>query len=222
MLKFPCRLKFFLASALAITLAITWAITWAAPGAWAAALKDDANCKIPVVTATASFAGERTTYDLESMAGFAPRIRGHYVLAWYTAHDWEYRFNGKMEKGCLQSLDFTIGVRPVIALREKLKNSKKQKCAIELLVQRERLHDTSVRAEFSELSANIKDIMAAHFKGKAVADEPALKATIEETLDEAFVTAFNEKLWDRYEAFHQQWEQTKPRQKKCNSVGSPY
>ncbi len=196
--------------------AVLVAAAWMLPGA-EAALKKDANCRKPAVTTKAAYGAENIAFDLASRPGYRTMVRNKKILGWYDTNDWDYSYEGKLEKGCLTILNFTINVRPVIALLKGFLK-KNKKCARSLILQHERLHHKSASAEFRKLAVKVKKMLVPHFTGKAVADEDALKDAIAELLSDDFITKFNEDIRRGFDAFHRQLAQTKYVKKKCKLV----
>jgi hypothetical protein len=120
-------------------------------------------------------------------------------------------------KGCLTILDFTINVRPVIALLKGYKK-KNKKCARSLIIQHERLHHKSASAEFRRLAKSVKKMLVSAFTGKAIPGEAALQEAIAGQLNEDFIVSFNEKLRRGFEAFHRQLAKAKIIKKGCKLV----
>lgn len=188
-----------------------------APGPASAELKDDPNCRKPAVKSKASYGGEKIVFDLASRPGYRTMVRNKKILGWYDTNDWDYRYEAKLDKGCIKTLDFTIHVRPVIALLKGYKKKNKA-CARSLIIQHERLHHKSASEEFKRLAKTVKKMLAKHFTGKAIPGEEDLKDAIAGQLSDDFIAKFNKKVRRGFDAFHRQLAQAKYVKKKCKLV----
>lgn len=183
-----------------------------APGAWAA-LPDDPRCLKPEVTVKTVFAPEKVTYD------FAGQIKGgKKAMGVYDPYDMDFSFGGKITQGCLHSITYRINIRPVIRLLAGYKNNKKQDCGRRQIIEHERGHDRSTKADFKWLAKTIKRKLEKHFTAKTVPDSAAMAEEVNGLLDRNFISGFFDRLWAGYDAFHQQLASRDIILKKCTLV----
>jgi len=199
-----------------LAMACVLAAAWMSPGAQAA-LKKDAKCAKPAVTAKTAYGGEKIAFDLASRPGYRTMVRNKKILGWYDTNDWDYSYEGQLVKGCLTTLDFTINVRPVIALLAGY-GKKNKACARSLIIQHERMHHQSASAEFRKLAVTVRKMVEKNIAGKAIPDEETLKVALAEQLNDAFISDFNKELRRGFDAFHRSLALKKYVKKKCKLV----